>query len=315
MISFPRLAIIFGVCIGLSSTWAMSQQLSCNPCSHGYGRTLIGTTKTYNFQLSNTGTKTLHILSKSKKGAPFSFVSFPLPVTLKPGRAVTMTIAFSPTTAGKTMGSIALTSDATNSKLTLGVWGTGVTANSATLVVSPTQLNFGNVTVGNQLSMPLTLTASNGAVTISSLTISEPEFTVTGLTLPQTIASGQSISVTVVFKPTISGTASGQLTLKSDAGNSPTSVAVTGTGIIAGSHSTDLSWNASVDPVIGYNIYRGTTRGGPYGKVNDVLDSATTYTDTGVHAGATYFYVVTAVAADSHESAYSNEVKVVIPTP
>lgn len=314
MKAFPRLVVV-SLFLSLTSLWAHAQKLQCDPCSHGFGRVTINTTKQYNFQVSNTGSKTLHILTKSKKGQPFSFGSFPLPVTLKPGKSVLLPVKFTPKTKGKTTGSITLTSDASNPTLTISVWGTGVTASTPTLGVSPASLNFGNVTVGNQLSLPLTMTASNGGVTIASANISDSEFTIVGLTLPLTIGSGQSIAITVVFQPLLAGTASGTLTFTSDAGNSPTSVGLTGTGVAAGAHSTDLSWDASIDPVIGYNIYRGTTRGGPYGKVNDVLDAATTYTDSGVQGGATYFYVVTAVDAETRESGYSNEVKVVIPTP
>jgi fibronectin type 3 domain-containing protein len=46
-----------------------------------------------------------------------------------------------------------------------------------------------------------------------------------------------------------------------------------------------------------------------------VLDASTSYTDNNVNAGATYYYVVTAVNADDQESGPSNEVKVKIPSP
>jgi fibronectin type 3 domain-containing protein len=67
--------------------------------------------------------------------------------------------------------------------------------------------------------------------------------------------------------------------------------------------------------VVGYNIYRGTKTGGPYNKVNSSLNTDTTFTDSSVTAGATYFYVVTAVDGTGTESPFSNEAKAVIPTP
>ena len=39
------------------------------------------------------------------------------------------------------------------------------------------------------------------------------------------------------------------------------------------------------------------------------------YTDTGVAAGQTYFYVVTAVDANGAESVYSNQASALVPTP
>jgi fibronectin type 3 domain-containing protein len=67
--------------------------------------------------------------------------------------------------------------------------------------------------------------------------------------------------------------------------------------------------------VIGYNVYRGTTSGGPYTKIVSAPQAGTTYTDSAVQSGWTYFYVVTAVDSNGNESSYSNEATAVIPTP
>lgn len=80
-------------------------------------------------------------------------------------------------------------------------------------------------------------------------------------------------------------------------------------------HSVALSWNASPSPVAGYNIYRGSQSGGPYTRLNSSLQPGTTFSDNSVQAGATYFYVTTAVDGSSQESAFSNESVSVIPKP
>jgi hypothetical protein len=169
--------------------------------------------------------------------------------------------------------------------------------------------------VGSRASLQLTLSASNGSVTISSAQVNSSEFRLPGLSLPLTIAAGQNVQVTVRFSPNASGTASGKLTLSSNADNSPNTVPLSGVGVVAGSHSVDLSWDPSNHPVIGYNVYRGGTKGGPYKKINSVLEASTNYTDSTVTAGATYYYVATAVDVNDMESSYSNEAKVVIPSP
>lgn len=64
----------------------------------------------------------------------------------------------------------------------------------------------------------------------------------------------------------------------------------------------------------GYNVYRSTTTGGPYQKINPSLVTGTTYTDSGVVAGSKYFYVATSVATGL-ESLNSNEASATIPTP
>jgi fibronectin type 3 domain-containing protein len=67
--------------------------------------------------------------------------------------------------------------------------------------------------------------------------------------------------------------------------------------------------------VVGYNVYRSTTSGGPYTLITSTPVAGVTYTDTAVQAGVTYFYVVTAVDANGNESAFSNEASVTVPTP
>jgi hypothetical protein len=78
-----------------------------------------------------------------------------------------------------------------------------------------------------------------------------------------------------------------------------------------------VSWTASSTKsgVLGYNVYRGTTQGGPYDvKVNTAgLVNALSFTDKSVSSGTTYYYVVTAVIAGNVESIYSNEASVQVP--
>jgi len=66
----------------------------------------------------------------------------------------------------------------------------------------------------------------------------------------------------------------------------------------------DLSWNASTDNigVTGYRIYRDGSRVG--------TSATTAYSDTGLSAGATYTYYVTAYDAAGNESERSNSVSV-----
>lgn len=94
-------------------------------------------------------------------------------------------------------------------------------------------------------------------------------------------------------------------------------------------HSVSLTWTASpTTGVTAYNVYRGTTKGGPYTKINSVNAPLVTYLDSPLTAGASYFYVVTAQAAACTaaqtantaggvcgESVKSNEIQAVIPTP
>ena len=44
-------------------------------------------------------------------------------------------------------------------------------------------------------------------------------------------------------------------------------------------------------------------------------DPATTYTDSNVQSGTTYYYVVTSVNGSGIESAFSNQATAVVPSP
>jgi len=82
----------------------------------------------------------------------------------------------------------------------------------------------------------------------------------------------------------------------------------------AAADTVNLSWDASTSQgVIGYNVFRGSNSGGPYTEINSTLDPITTYTDSTVQSGQTYYYVTTAVNSDQTQSAYSNETEAIIP--
>src|SRR4051812_34390673 len=130
-----------------------------------------------------------------------------------------------------------------------------------------------------------------------------------------TLAAGQSVTATVRFAPTVAGTFTGSLSVSSNASGSPIVVILNGAATAPIAHSVTLNWSASSSSgVVGYNVYRGTTSGGPYTKVGSLV-AGTTYTDSNVTAGATYFYCVTAAIGTGTESAYSAQAAATIPTP
>jgi fibronectin type 3 domain-containing protein len=78
-------------------------------------------------------------------------------------------------------------------------------------------------------------------------------------------------------------------------------------------HSVTLSWTASTSTVSGYNIYRSTVSGSGFTKVNSSLVASSSFSDTTVQSGTTYFYVATAVDSGGDESANSNQASAAIP--
>lgn len=88
---------------------------------------------------------------------------------------------------------------------------------------------------------------------------------------------------------------------------------VTGTGSIP--RSVSLNWTPSTSSNVNYNVYRATTPSGPYTKLTSTPVTTTSYTDTTVQSGQTYYYVATAVNTSNVESVYSNQATANVPNP
>jgi len=182
------------------------------------------------------------------------------------------------------------------------------------LSVSPSTMSFGNVGVGSNASQSATLSASTADVTVSSAAWNGDGYSVSGITFPVTVSSGQSVKYTVTFAPAAAGSASGSISFVSDASDSSLTETLSGTGTqSSSSHTVALSWDASTSSVAGYNIYRGAQSGGPYSRLNTTPMAGTSYTDNAVASGTTYYYVATSVDSNSIESAYSNQAVAQVP--
>jgi len=295
--------------LSLAGTGVAAGQMTLNPSSQDFGSVTLGSTQAQSVTLTNTGGSSVNISQASVSGAGFQLSGISTPLTLNGAQSTTFTVAFSPQSAGNASGTVTITSDASNSTLTMALSGTG-TSTVGQLAVSPGTLGLGNVVVGTSGSASGSLTASGASVTVSNATTNNSAFSVGGLALPLTIPAGQSASFTVTFSPQVKGAASASLTLTSNAQPSTIIETLTGTGTPAPTHLVNLSWNASTSSnVVGYNIYRavyGTSSCGGYSKINPVLNTTTVYTDSTVADGASYCYGATAVNSSNEESSYSN---------
>jgi hypothetical protein len=148
-----------------------------------------------------------------------------------------------------------------------------------------------------------TLTLS-GAATGSTTTDATGKYTFSGLANGSYVVTASQSGY--AFTPS---TAS--VTVK---GAAITGVNFTATAVVPVSHSITVNWTASTSSnIVGYNVYRGSTSGGPYTQIG--FTGGTSYVDANVSSGQTYFYVVTAVDGRNKKSAYSTQATAVIPTP
>jgi hypothetical protein len=234
-------------------------------------------------------------------------------MSIAPGGSSTITLGFTPASASSFYANLSLVNNSPTSPLVVPLSGTSV-ASVLKLSASPTSLNFGSLATGTNSTQSITLTNSgNSSISISNVAVSGTGFSHTSIALPVTLTAGQSTSFGVEFAPASAGSLTGTATVTSTASNSPLSIALTGTGAAATSYSVALNWAPGTTSITGYNIYRGSASGGPYSKLNPSLLTSTSYSDTSVTAGQTYYYVATEENSAGQESSYSNQVTLSIP--
>ena len=291
--------------------WAASP-IAASSANLNFGTVEPGGSNTRLETLTNHGPTSVTISQATVSNAAFSIRGLTLPLSLAGGHSVTFKVVFVPRVAGATSGSLSVRSTASNPQLSVAL--SGGEASRGKLTLSPATLNFGSVTSGSQSSLKGALSATGQSVTLWSVTTTNAEFKVSGISLPLTIPAGHSVPFTVTFAPQSAGTTSGTLAFQSNASNSPADESVTGGAAGTAQHSVTLSWAASSSTgVMGYNVYRSTVSGGPYARLTSGPDASLSYTDGAVSAGQSYFYVVTAVESNGTESTYSNQAMAVIP--
>ena len=235
-------------CQGFSSGKSAAQQplgtLALSGGTLDFGSVTAGQSKTMTAAASNTGTVSLTVTSASISSKYFSLTAPSLPITLGPGQSTPVTVVFTPNAAGAFSATATIVSDASDSSTSLSLTGTGVA--SSQLAVSPTPENFGNVTIGGQSNQTITLTNNTGAtVNISQASVSGTGFKLSGITTPLALNASQSTTFTATFAPLAAGSASGTVTITSDAPNPSLLLPLSGTGVAPGalgSNPTSLTF-------------------------------------------------------------------------
>jgi hypothetical protein len=289
--------------------------VSANASNVSFGKVVVGNTNSQPITLRNSGNATLTFSQLAASGTGVSLTGLSTSTTIAPNSSVTFNAVFAPSSTSAVSGSIKLVTNGVPSPLVIGVTGTGSAA-QAGLTLSPSSLNFSTVAEGSSKTLSSTLTnTGNSNINISSVKVSGAGFSAGGVSGGTILTPGQSTTLIVTFSPNSVGSTTGaNVTIASNAINSPAMVALTGAGQAPASHRVGLSWNpSSSGGVTGYNVFRASNSGG-YGAnpLNAAPVSGTGYTDASVAAGQTYFYIVTTVGSGT-SSVASNEVAVAIP--
>jgi Cep192 domain 4/Abnormal spindle-like microcephaly-assoc'd, ASPM-SPD-2-Hydin/HYDIN/CFA65/VesB-like, Ig-like domain len=286
--------------------------ISISPSSVSFGSLTIGLTNTQMITVTNPGSANLSVTQEAGPSPGFSLSGLTFPLTIAPGKSSSFTVGFSPTTSGTLSSSITLVSNAPTSPSLLTLSGSGVSP-ILQLSASPVSLDFGSAPLGSTNTQNVTLTnTGNSSISVSQISANGSGFTENGLGIPVTLSPGQSASFSVVFAPTVSGSATGAVSVVSTATNSPLSIPLSGSGSQA-THSVTLTWSPSSSVVVGYYVYSSTQSGQGFSRLNSTPVASTTYDDNTVQSGTTYYYYVTAVDSAGGESQPSNQASVTVP--
>src|ERR1051326_8942715 len=213
-----------------------------------FGNVTVGTTKTLHISLTNStaaGGASITVSQVKATGTGFS-TSSTSNIDLAPGQSTDISVSFKPTASGSVSGNLTIDVIGATDPATVPLNGNG-TATTPTGQLSVTaQFAFGNVNVGGSKNLTGTIQATNTDVNISSAAWNGSGYSVSGITFPTTVKAGTSKTFTVTFAPQAAGSASGNLSLTSDAANSPSKATFSGTGVqVAQQHVVNLNWSAS----------------------------------------------------------------------
>jgi Right handed beta helix region/Transmembrane protein 131-like N-terminal/Abnormal spindle-like microcephaly-assoc'd, ASPM-SPD-2-Hydin len=198
------------------------------------GQTIATTSAPQAVTLTNSGGGSLSI-SSIAASQPFAQTNN-CPASLSGGASCTISVTFTPQSAGSANGAVTITDSASGSPHSVTLSGTGITP--AAVSLSPTSLTFPATQVGTT-SAPQTITLTNtggASLIISSLATSQPFAETTNC--PTSLAGGASCTISVSFTPQASGNANGGVTIIDNASGSPQTVSLSGTGATAATAPT-----------------------------------------------------------------------------
>jgi hypothetical protein len=235
-----------------------------------------------------------------------SFAYSPSAGTVLPSGSQTLSVTFTPTDTTD------YTSAAKSVTLTVNA-----TKGTPTLTINASSIGFGNVALNTPSAQTLTLSSTGTAsVTVNTAILVGLGFSMSGPTLPVTLAPGQTQAIQVQFDPTVLGIAAGVLTITSTSStNAVVVIVLAGTGTTA-NYAVELTWDApssSGDPIAGYNVYRAPIGSSTYQLLNSSVDAQTTYTDSSVQSGQNYDYIIESVDDSGVLSTPSSPVLVSVP--
>jgi hypothetical protein len=200
--------------------------ISISPTAVGFGTVATGTTSAaQTVTVTNSGSSAAPVGSITTTG-DFSSTNT-CGSSIAAGGSCTVSVRFAPTATGSRTGTLSVTASGVTSAVPLS--GTGV-APGPILGPNPGSLSFAGTIVGSSAA-PQTVTVTNTGTTAATVSAVSASGDFSQTNTCATLAVGASCTVTVRFTPTAAGTRTGAVIITSNANNSPTTIALSGSGI------------------------------------------------------------------------------------
>ena len=221
-------------------TAAPAPAVTLAPTTVAFGSRTVNTTSPASaVTLTNSGTSNL-LISNITSSGDFAFTTN-CPILTPPLAALAtcnINITFTPLTVAALTGNVTITSNAPGSPHVIGMTGTGASAPVPGILVSPSSVNLGNVTVGiSSTAQPLTITNTGLAtLNLTAIAVTGSGFArvTPALASPPncatSLAPSTACQIAITFTAAAAGAASGQLSITHNATGSPTLIALVAVG-------------------------------------------------------------------------------------
>jgi len=216
-------------CIGFSGNPPGTSKagLHLTPNAIDFGSVGVGSSASQPVIVANRGAKQLTLTNISATGSEFSITGFSGPTILQSGQTIKLTASFAPTSAGQESGNISVTTSLQGPAMMATLTGKGATS---LLSATPATVNFGSASEGNPSTQTLKLTDEGAeSLVILSVSASGKDFSVSGLTTPQTLTPNQSVTLTAKFDPSSAGAETGNISVVVSGGG--VAIGLSGVGI------------------------------------------------------------------------------------
>ncbi|WP_374087357.1 choice-of-anchor D domain-containing protein [Methylomicrobium lacus] len=232
--------------VSVASTIAPVASISPASLALTFGNQVVNTTSlAQSITVSNTGNSNLVVSGITLTGVDpgqFLLANTINCATVAPLGSCTFNVQFAPTTTGTKTASVSIASNAAGSPASVAVSGTGL-APAPIVAIAPVSLAvaFPDQVI-NTTSAAQTITVSNTGtanLTVSGVTLSgaTTQFSFTN-NCTTAVVPGGSCTVSVQFRPTSTGAKTATVSIASNAAGSPSSVTVSGNGIVAATTAT-----------------------------------------------------------------------------